>query len=138
MAATADQIAKVRRLTAETSTDTYADADIQGYIEAYPLIDERGEAPYSWDTTTEPPTQEDNDDWIPTYDLNQAAADIWQEKAGQLAGDFDFQADGASYTRSQAYQQAMQQARHFRSRRSLRTFAMRPEPFRSESRDASN
>lgn len=127
MAATAAQIAQVRRMTGEVGSATYTDADIQAYIEAHPLEDARGEGPWVESTAT-PGTLEANPDWTATYDLNAAAADIWEEKAAVPAGDYDFQADGGSYSRSQAYEQAMKQARHFRSRRSFRTVTMRPEP----------
>ena len=131
MSATAAQIARLRRMVAEPDETTYLDTDLAGYIEDYPLVDERGEEPYTWDTSTEPPTQDDNDNWIATYDLNAAAADIWEEKAATLAQDFDFSADGASFSRSQAYEQMMRSARYYRSRRSLKTVTQRPEPERS-------
>lgn len=114
-------------MTGEPDSTTYADADIQAYIEAHPLEDARGEGPWVESETT-PGTLEENPDWTATYDLNAAAADIWEEKAAVLAGDYDYQADGGSYSRSQAYDQAMRQARHFRSRRSIKTIALRPEP----------
>ena len=120
MAATAAQIAQLRRMVAELTLGTYDDNDLAGYIEAYPLLDERGEEPYTLDSST-PPEREDNPDWIPTYDLHAAAADIWDEKAANYAANFDFSADGASYHRSQQYAQMMQQARYHRSRRSPRT-----------------
>lgn len=131
MAATAAQVARLRRMVNEPGTDTYSDEDMEGYIEACHCIDERGEAPYTWDTSTEPPTQDDNDNWVPTYDLNSAAADIWEEKAAVLSQDFDFKADGGDYSRSQAYEQAMKQARLFRSRRNPGTISQRPEPTRT-------
>ena len=131
MSATAAQIARLRRMVAESDATTYTDSDLTTYIEAYPLVDERGEEAYTWDTSTEPPTQDDNDNWIPTYDLNAAAADIWEEKAATLAQDFDFSADGASFSRSQAYEQMMRSARYYRSRRSAKTITQRPEPIRS-------
>lgn len=132
MAATAAQIARVRRMTAVSDdsgpgTTTYTDDDIRAFIEAHPLEDARGEGPWVESATT-PGTLEVNPDWTPTYDLNAAAADVWEEKAAVLAQDFDFQADGGNYSRSQAYEQAMKQARHFRSRRSFNTVTMRPEP----------
>ena len=133
MAATAAQIARLRRMVNEPTTDTYTDDDLAGYIESYPRIDERGESPYTWDTSTEPPTQDVNDSWIPTYDLNAAAADIWQEKAAVLAQDYDFNADGGQYSRSQAYEHAMRQVRYYRSRRSPLTITARPEPKYPES-----
>jgi hypothetical protein len=103
-----DQVAEVRRKAAEPLTTNYADTVIVSYIERYPLIDSAGALP-------------DETDWVPTYDLNAAAADIWDEKAAALAVQYDFQADGGSYHRSQAYAQAMQQARYYRSRRAAGT-----------------
>lgn len=132
MSATAAQIARLRRMVSESDDTTYDDDALAEYIEGYPLIDERGEEPYTWDTSTSPPTMDENDDWLPTYDLNAAAADIWQEKAATPAQDYDFSADGARYDRSQVYEQAMAQARYYRARRSPRTITQRPEPNRDE------
>jgi len=128
MAATAAQIARLRRMVNEPTTTTYSDTTLAEYIEAYPLLDERGEEPYTWDTATEPPTKEDNDNWIATYDLAAAAADVWQEKAAAPAEDFDTNADGADLKRSQAYEQCMKQARYYRSRRAVRTITLYPSP----------
>jgi hypothetical protein len=115
MTATIEQIAKLRRMTAEPTDTTYSDAELVEYIEAYPLVDAEGYAP-------------NDPSWTATYDMNQAAADIWNEKAAVLAGNYDFSADGSSFHRSQAYNQAMQQSRYYRSRRSIKTIALRPEP----------
>lgn len=128
MAASAAQIVQMRRMTGETTTANYLDIDIQSYIETYPLIDPRGEEPYTWDTSTEPPTKEDNDNWIETYDLHAAAADIWEEKAAVVASRFDFMADGGNYSRSQEYEHYMKQARYHRSRRSFGTITTTPWP----------
>lgn len=132
MAATAGQVARLRRMVNEPDDTTYDDDAITEYIEAYPLIDERGEQPYTWDTSTDPPTEDENEDWIPTYDLNAAAADVWEEKAAVPAADYDFSADGGRYSRSQVYEQAMKQARYYRARRSGRTMTLRPEPSQVE------
>lgn len=115
-------------MVAEPTTATYSDAALQGYIERYPMIDERGEPPYTWNTATQPPSQDDNPDWIATYDLHRAAADVWDEKAGALAGRFSFSEGSARYEVSNAYEQAMKQARYHRSRRSLKTITARSEP----------
>ena len=118
MTATAAMIAEVRRKIGEPTDATYSDVIISTQIEKYPLIDERGEVPFTYDTSTQPPTQDANEDWIVTYDLNAASADFMDEKAAALAGDFDFRADGADYKRSQAYEQMKKLARTYRSRRS--------------------
>ncbi len=100
---TAAQIATVRRMVAEPLTTTYSDALITTFIETYPVLDEQGEQPFTLSSDT-PPVHETNADWMPTYDLNAAAADIWTEKASAVANLYDFKADGGDYTRSQAYE----------------------------------
>ena len=117
-------------MVAEPTEDTYTDAAIAGYIETYPALDELGALPYTWDTSTPPPTKDINEDWIPTYDLNAAAADIWGEKAAGLVGDFDFSADGGSYQRSQVAAQYQQRERYYRARRKPGTLhlVMSPAP----------
>lgn len=108
-------VARLRRLVAEPSTDTYTDLDLSEYIGRYPLADASGNAP----TDT---------GWTGNWDLNQAAADVWEEKAAAVAANFDFAADGGDYKRSQAYAQAMQQARNFRAKRQTGTFTMVATP----------
>lgn len=121
MTATAAQVAILRRMTAEPTEAIYTDESLADYIEKYPLLDERGEQPHTWDTSTEPPTKDTNDNWIATYDLNAAAADVWEEKAAAVASLFDFSADGGKYDRSQQYEQYMKNARNYRSRRASKT-----------------
>jgi hypothetical protein len=115
MTATADQITRVRRMVNERDATNYSDETIQTFIEDHPLVDAEGFSP-------------DQDNWTATYDLNASAADIWEEKAALRADDFDFSVDGGNYTRSQAYEQAMKQARYYRSRRSHKTIEMESTP----------
>lgn len=128
MTATAAMIAQVRRMVSEPTTTTYSDAAIQGYIETYPCVDDQGYDPYWWNTGTTPPTQTATVGWVPTYDLHAAAADIWQEKAATLASGFDFSTEGQSFSKSQAYEQAMKMARYHDSQRNARTITMRMKP----------
>lgn len=129
MTATAAQIAQIRRMTAEPTTTTYSDTLIQGFIEAHPLMDELGTEPYYWTTSgSAAPTQTANSDWYPTYDLNAAAADVWEEKAAAVAALYDFSADGGKYSRDQAYQHAAHMARFYRSRSSMNTVAQIKKP----------
>lgn len=122
MTATAAQIARLRRMVNEPSaTSSYTDDDLRDYIHQYPCLDEQGEAPYTIDTSTTPPHRTANTGWLPTYDLHAAAADIYEEKAAVVAQDFDFSADGGNYSRSQAYEHYMKQARYHRSRRKIST-----------------
>jgi hypothetical protein len=122
MAATAEQLARLRRMAAEpVGTSEYTEDDLAAYIERYPVLDARGEAPITWDTATTPPAAQANGAWIPTYDLHAAAADVWEEKAGVLAGRSDFSADGATYHLSQGYEQMMARVRYHRARRTPAT-----------------
>jgi len=107
---------------------TYDDDALEGYIEAYPLLDALGTDPQEVDFTTTPPTISERSDWIPNYDLHAAASDIWDEKAAALAEEFDFKADGGSYSRSQKYLQYLGKARYHNSRRSAKTIKLYVEP----------
>lgn len=100
-----EEIAVVRRRTAEVDSLTWSDAELAQIIEAHPLAYDDAGAPIGWD-------------------LWAAAADVWSEKASALAGNFDFNADGASYSRSQAYEQARKQASFCRSRASAKGVAL--------------
>lgn len=121
MSATAEMVARLRRMVAEASDTTYSDSDLEAYIEDYPLIDALGEVPLLPDGTSNP-------DWMPAYDLNAAAAEIWGEKAAALAGHYDFSTQGQSFHRSQAFTAATQAARYYRSRRSAGTIRQVAEP----------
>lgn len=115
MTVSASDIARVRRMVNEPTTTIYSDTDIETIIEDCAAADVRGQDPYIIDVTTNPPQLIDNPNWIPTYDLYDAAAQIWDEKLAKKEGNFDFSADGGSYTRSQAYDHARQLADHYRS-----------------------
>ena len=137
MTATAAEVAEIRRIVNEPTETTYDDDLIEDIIEKYPLTDARGEDPFIESQTT-PGTLYDNPDWIATYDLNAAAADIWAEKASILSQDYDFQADGGKFSRSQAYDQAMAQSRYYRARRSIGTITQSPRPLLDASEDLTN
>lgn len=125
MTATAAMIAKVRRYVAEPDdSNGYDDDALSDVIEQYSLLDERGEEPYTFDTSTQPPTQKANGDWIATYDLHAAAAEVWEEKAAGIAHLYTFSADGGQYVRSEAHAQYMRQAAYHRARRAPRTHKM--------------
>ena len=128
MTVTSAQLLLLRRMIGEPTLETYSDAELVDVIESHPLMDEQGEDPYTWDNTTTPPSQDVNEDWVPTYDLNASAADIWTEKAGVWATKYDFQADGGNYSVSQAYQQCMKQARYYGSRRAVKTIKQIKKP----------
>jgi len=114
-------------MVAEPTTATYSDAAIQALIESYPLLDERGEKPYTFSSAT-PPAQVANTNWIATYDLHAAAADIWEEKAAGVASLYNFAADGGNYSRSNVYEQYMKNVRYHRARRATKTMTAHKWP----------
>ena len=97
MAATAAQVAQLRRLIDESGTGTYSDGLLEEYIAKYPLVDSSG-------------YESDSDSWTATYDLYAAAADILFEKAAAVADEFDFDADGATFNMSQKHRSYLAQA----------------------------
>lgn len=120
------QIEQMRRMVAETTSETYSDATLTTYIERYPHMDEFGESATLDDGTA-------NDDWTPTYDLHAAAADVWEEKAAAAASKFNFKVDGGDYAMSNQYEQYMKMARHHRSRRMPSSMRMRQFPVEDDS-----
>lgn len=126
MSATAAQIAAVRRMVAEPLTTTYSDVQVQTFVEAHPLMDELGTDPYWWDTTTDPPVKVVTNGWIETYDLNAAAADIWEEKMAAVSNLISFSADGGNYQQSNQYEQYKKMAGYYRSRSSARNIPVFP------------
>lgn len=121
MTVTATQLSTLRRMCNLAADDAvYTDTVLTDYITRYALVDRLGAQPtyirYAGSVT---PTVVVNPYWIGAYDLNSAAADVWQEQASTLASTYDFTADNATYNRSQMYTHAMQQANYYRSRRAI-------------------
>jgi len=116
MTATATQIARLRRMVAEPTTDTYDDDALSTLIEEYPLTDSDG-------------YESDEDDWTATYDLHAAAGDVWEEKAASVANRMDFDADGGNFSASQLYDQYQRSAAYHLARRSAasRVVVIAPE-----------
>ncbi len=122
MSVSAEMITQLRRMVAEPATTTYSDADLAGYIELYPLrsLDQYDAEAIAYDPC--------DLGWTPTYDLHRAAADIWHEKAAALAANYNLTADGATLSRSEAYEHAMAQARSHLARRRLGAITQYPVP----------
>jgi hypothetical protein len=105
-------------MVAEPTAVTYSDAALAIYIERYPLLDSLGRDPWQIAATVQPPALEQNEDWVETWDLHRAAADVWEEKGAGLATKVSFATDGQSFSMNQQYDRAMARARWHRSRRS--------------------
>lgn len=55
-------------------------------------------------------------DWIPGWDLKLAALEGWRWKAAKATASFDFQADGATYNRSQTLEMCEKMIAQYRRR----------------------
>ncbi len=128
MTATTAMRAELRRMIDEPEEATYDDDALDLYIERYPAIDVLGTTPVKVDYSTEPPTLSVKDEWIPTYDLHAAAADIWLEKSATVAEDYTVTADGSTLKRSDVQKQYKEQSRIHRGRRKPGTVTLRVEP----------
>lgn len=98
MALSVAQIIRLRKMIDEPTTNNYTDSDlvILG-DEVARTIDSAGKAP----TVV---------GYVDTYDLYILTSEIWRLKAGAVSGDFDFEAEGGSYSRSQVYDNYIAQA----------------------------
>lgn len=109
MALTAAQLARVRRMAAEPTEDTYTDADIDTLADQVAkVVDASGYAP-------------SHADYTDTYDLYILTAEIWREKAGNVADEYDFVAEGAEFSRSQKYTTFLSQAARYADMASVRS-----------------
>lgn len=77
---------RVKTLTAWDQRPALTDAQVTASIQAHPLVDADG-------------LTADQADWTPTWDVYAAAAELWGIKAGLVAGDFTFSADGGQFSK---------------------------------------
>ena len=110
MTQTAFTLSKLRRMVNEPTVTPYTDDILTSYIEEHPVMDTAGHEQYDADGVLDA-------DWVATYDLHWAAADIWEEKAAAVQTYYSFSADGGNYSQDQLYQTAMEQARFHLARR---------------------
>lgn len=82
--------ARLSLMVASSSNPVLSDADMNTLTD----LARRQDAAGRWPSDA----AYDGDD--ATYDLNAAAAQGWGWKAGKVAGDFNFSADGASYSKA--------------------------------------
>jgi len=86
MSYTTAQINKLRRLTAEPSTsEVYTNTVLEEVLDEF------------------------------DGDLYAAAAEIWDEKAAAVSGNYDFEADGGKFSRSQMAAQYTENANKYRA-----------------------
>lgn len=98
---------RLRMMTDYTGEPALSDDELAELLETAKRPDRYGLAP----TDT---------GWTPTWDLNAAAADGWDVKAGKCASEHYFAADGAMYTRNQIHDHCVAMAARYRAKVTMR------------------
>lgn len=111
MAATEQQINRLRRMANEPTGGPYAREDLAAILEQYPVSDAAGLEP-------------GDAGWIPTYDLNLAAAEVWREKAAAVVHEIDFAVDGGEFNAGQLQRRYLDTAESFQARGRARSVAL--------------
>lgn len=70
----------------------------------------------------------DDGDWTPTYDLNNAAASVFEVKAALVTNRYDTNTDGQALSRSQLIAQFQSMARMYRMRIAAKHRKQPPAP----------
>ena len=78
----------LKSMTAASTRPVLSDAVVEALLDTYASVDSNGLAPT-------------DDGWTGTWYLNAAAAEGWRRKAGLVAGDYTFMADGAQFSKGQ-------------------------------------
>lgn len=115
MTVTNDMVVRLRRMIAEPTEAVYTDDELKSLIGSTAIRDKYGYEP------TEA-------SWTATYDLYLVASEIWLEKAADVQNEFDFNADGGDFKRSQKYLQAIKQSGIYKSRSKAHSMHLRQYP----------
>ena len=115
MTVTDSDLRRLRKMVVEPTEVNYTDEDLTTMIEDTACRDSTGKDP-------------DDSDWTATYNIFKVASEIWIEKAAQVANEFDFNADGGSFSRSQKQMMALKQASYYESRSKALSLQMKQEP----------
>lgn len=98
-----EALARLGRMVASDQRPVLSDADLGDVLDGAATIDADGYRP------TDP-------GYTPTWDLDRAAAEGWTRKAGRVAGDFSFSADGASFNKGDVLAHCEAMAATYRAR----------------------
>lgn len=102
MALTVEQArtALASKLGGASARPALTDPELDAILAAYALRDTDGRAPV-------------DDGWSPTYAMNAAAAEGWRQKAARVAADFNFSADGASFSKGEVLARCLEMEAHY-------------------------
>ena len=95
--------ARLERMVAHDVEPTLSAGEVDDLFEQAKRVDSDGLIP-------------SDNDWVPTFDLNAAAAEGWSWKAGKVAPRYGVNLDGAVLQRQQLYAHCRAQAAHYASK----------------------
>ncbi len=93
----AEARAQLERMIAHTTFPVLSVADVDTLIALAKRPDSEGREPTDIG-------------WVPTWNLDAAAATGWEWKAGRTSGDFNFGEDGQRFDRAQVHQHCLAMA----------------------------
>jgi hypothetical protein len=85
-------LARLGRMVASDQRPALSAEDLGALLDEFQTVDSDGRRPT-------------DDGWTGAWNLNAAAAEGWRRKAGKVAGDFTFGADGANYNKGEVLAQ---------------------------------
>ena len=105
MALSATELARLTRMVGESQKET-ADRELTA-ADLQDIADEVGQM---FDADGNTPA---DSAYVDTYDLYRTAAECWRTKAGMVSEQFDFEAEGGSFSRSQKFRNYLAQASRY-------------------------
>jgi hypothetical protein len=79
-------VTRVTSLVAADRRPVLTEAEVVASIQGHPMLDADGLSP-------------EDSGWTQTWNLYAILAELWDMKAGKVAGDFNFKADGGDYSK---------------------------------------
>jgi hypothetical protein len=125
-----DVLTTFRGMIAETSVYPYSDDFLRAIVITYAHEDVYANP--VWDVR-HAGKKRLHADWNPSFDLNGAAAEMWQLKVNTLIGQgaFPYSDGGQTFQRDVMLKQYQEQAKYYRDRRRVKRIAVLHEPVRN-------
>ncbi len=96
---------KLKLMSAWDAEPSVSEDDLEAVLEGFVLPDINGAPP-------------DEEEWIPTFDLTAAAAEVWLIKAAKAAALTEIDPPGSGIVTSKVFDNCVLMARYYRSKRS--------------------
>lgn len=96
----ASALYRLKQMVAADDRPTLSQGEVRDLLEMAKLADSEDRAP------TDP-------EWVPSYNLNLAAAEGWRQKAGKVAAKFRVQGGGQTLARDQVHRHCLRMAEQY-------------------------